>query len=354
MITTRKSAIWLNQNTDDNQNTCTDDEQQFDQNTKEIYYGKIQKISSENDISYLSRGSVFFLRDNIKDPETTYHPYLVIQSTYLDKISRITVLGITSVPSSINMVPIVMKDSIGYIDPHQPYTYKIDEFYESGTRFVGSIINTKALDIAVSIYGLHLGISMCKTEDEIIADYLDYVKEFKERSKHLKPYKHKVLADNHLGDLELKISYMSGELKQVQSEDFDDVISDISSSNIEDDKFDDRDDTEELLGSVCFGVSSESENDDNIPHIYGKKRTLVIDRNSQAILSALAVLETRKRGEVKLPKFISRMTDDEIILFMASLEINGKAITSQIYNCCNNTLYNKKKQIYDKFNIIYK
>lgn len=339
MITTRKTRVWINE--DDTKGSIRNNKSSEAEHhsIKEIYYGKIQKISSDNDISYVNRGSVFFLRDNLKDPNTTYHPYLVIQSSYLDKIGRIAVLGITSVPSSINMVPIVMKDSIGYIDPHQPYTYKIDEFYESGTRFVGSIVNTKALDIAVNLYGLHLGMALNKSEDEIISDYLNYVEEFKERTKHLKPYKHKVLEENNLGNLELQVSFNTdNKISDIcWPENFDEDIDGIL------DMLSDNDDDESYISdSIDMSV-----NDNGKPMIE-------IDTNSQAILSTISTLEDTPAGIVKLPRHITDMTEDEIIILMASIKINGIGTTSLIYNCSDTTISNKKKQISEKYNVIYK
>ena len=61
-------------------------------NTNNYYYGKTKKISADDDISSLTRGSVYYLKDHMNDPNSTIHPYIVIQSSYVDKVSRITLL----------------------------------------------------------------------------------------------------------------------------------------------------------------------------------------------------------------------------------------------------------------------
>ena len=299
---------------------------------KEIYFGKIKKISRDDDISYLARGNVFFLKDHPNDPNcNTFHPYLVIQAYYLDKIGKISVLGITSTPSSINLIPIVMKNSIGYIDPHQPYTYKIDEFYSDDTRFVGSIVNSRALDIATNMYGLYLGMNLNKTRDEIIEEYMSYVTEFKERTKDndIKPYKHKVLQEFSLDDIELKISF---------STDSSDISEDICNSSA-------CDDNENSIDHI---------DDDVYDNIINKKPVMEIDLKSQAILSALSMLENMPSDKVKLPANASKISYDEKRIFLACDKINGNRLTALIYNCSHGTVSNRKHQILEEYEVIYK
>lgn len=304
----------------------------IEKENKPYYYGSIKKISSNNDISFINRGSVYFLKDNPKDINSKYHPYLVIQQSYLDKIGKIAVFGITSTPSSINMIPIIMKDAIGYIDPHQPYVYKISEFFELGTRYVGTIVNTKVIDLAVNFYGLYLGMNLSKTEDEIIQEYLDYVNEFRERSKNYKPYKHKFLEENDMSDLELQISFKSAE-----------VINNQESSILIDDN--------DVKLSDDYEINDNDEIKEN--NTSDDSKTIEIDCSSQVMMAALSMMEEQPNGTLKLPSNIKNMLVDDIRLFFMYIKHHTQQEASELYGCVKSTISYKKKQLENMYNIVY-
>lgn len=326
------------------------------------YYGSIKSISNVNDVTFLARGSVYFLRDNPANPDTSFHPYVVIQDKYLDKIGKIAVFGITSTPSSINMIPVVVRGTIGYIDPHQPYVYKDDEFFEPTTRFQGTIANQTVMDLICNFYGLYLGMDLKKSEGEIIEDYLTYIREFKERAKNLKPYKHKILEESKLSNIEFKTSYdpdfcmvdPEPELPENFDEDIEGICDMLNKEQAEKNaEFDlgyDEDDGYEFIND-----EDNASDDGNISGTCEpEKPMLEIFVDSQAILGTLSVLENKPVGEVTLPRKISDMTEDDIKVFMACHKINGTEMTALIYNSTNNIVLYKKKGILEKYDVIYK
>lgn len=293
---------------------------------KDHYYGMIKNISSNNDISFISRGSVYYLRDNIRDPNTSYHPYLVIQSAYLDKIGKISVFGITSQPANINMIPIVMGGSLAYINPHQPFVYSVDEFYETGTRFIGSVVNTEVLDLACNLYGLYLGMNLVKSKEEIETDYINYVSKFNARAKDVKQYKHRVLDDNKQ-QLEFKYSFV------------------VKNTPVDDDTDDENNET-------CSERMDYEENDDTQEIINNDTKVeIVVDLTSQAILTAVGMVNDNRN--VTLGRDVSELTMDEIKLFMACIKTYGYIETSKIYGCSHGTVSNRRRSILDTYDVKY-
>lgn len=298
------------------------------QDSQTHYYGSIKSISKNNDISYLCRGSIYFLKDHTSNQYSTYHPYIVIQTRYLDKIGKVAVFGITSTPSYINMIPIIMKGTIGYIDPHQPYYYRVTDFFEKGTRYAGTLVNQKIFDLITDMYGLYLGMNLSRSEEDIIADYNAYVEDFKERSKSLKPYKHKILKDNNL-DKELHISFKIN--NDEEPEDDDDIIDD-----------------QELIDES----TSEINENDHETHIE-QNEAIIIEKDNCTVMSMIGILECKPVNSVKLPRHVLDMTIDEITVFLTYLKLNGAEETALLYNCSTHTIQRKSKILHDHYNIIY-
>ena len=323
-ITTRKNAFINTQSEESDYSVLAN---------KPHYYGSITKISINNDISYLNRGSVYYLRDNPHKDESTYHPYLVIQSMYLDKIGKVAVFGITSTPSTINMIPIIIKGSIGYIDPHQPYYYKVTEFFERGTRYVGTIVNQAVLDLVTNFYGLYLGMNLVKSEDEIINDYLEYTKDFTERSKDLQIYKPKCIKENKSDGLELTISFTKKYTADPKEDDDETLLDNVDNVDTDEEEFVETTDTD---------ITEDS-----------SKETILIDTNSQAVQSMCAMIENQSGNTLQLPRFVSKMTKDEVIVFLAYIKLNDIELASIVYNCCTKTIFQKRKKLEELYNVIY-
>lgn len=181
---------------------------------KEYYYGTIKNLSNGNDVSFLNRGSVYYLVDKKQKSGSTNlikHPYIILQSTYLDTVGKITVFTISSTPAYTNMIPIIMKGTIGYINPHHPYTYNVSDFFDhERSSYIGNITNETVLELIGNMYGMHLGLNLMKSNDEIVNDYLNYVEEFNARSEGIARYERKVLPkDTSLEKLDLHVSFAS-------------------------------------------------------------------------------------------------------------------------------------------------
>ena len=302
--------------------------------TKPHYYGSITHISNNDDAAYIRRGSIYYLPDNVKDPNTTFHPYMVIQSSYLDKIGKISVLAITSAPTSINMIPFAMRgkfyknSTIGYIDPHQPFTYRVDDFTDPRSRYIATIVNENVINLACDMYGMHLGMNLVRSNDEIIQAYKDYVDDFNNRSAHLVQYRHKVMPDNGLTDHTLHISFNDD---QIVDDDIDYMIDDFNDDDACVEATDERD--------MC---SEEVTNN-----------TIVVDLKSEALLSMIAVFEKRPPSKNFLPRNIENFTRDEIIVFLAYRKLYGVGMTSLLYGCSTHTIARKHNQLCEKYTIIY-
>ena len=377
--------------------------------TKDHYYGQIKKISADDDISSLTRGSVYYLRDHVNNPNSIMHPYIVIQSSYVDKVGRITLLGITSTPSTINMVPIVMDNSISYINPNRVYTYNIDVFSDPSSRLIGNIVNMTAFDVAVNLYGMLLGMNLKKSNDEIVSEYLTYVEEFKERTKHLAPYQPKTTQSNGIDKLSLHTSFdikysddTSSDAIDLSDNEIDAMFDEIDDMIDEECLSPDTNDIQPMSSTESQQISQTSKKSrrrytaeelDNAINLYRKgkytykeiekktgvpyasiyreikkrknldetpdnvnmvkKMSLVVDVNNQAVLSAISAIENSPSGVIKLPKSVDKMTDDEKIVFIAYDFLYGAEMASLAYNSTYRTVLKRKSQICEKYDIEY-
>ena len=308
------------------------------------------------------------------------------------------------------MVPIVMENSISYINPNRVYTYNIDVFSDPSSRLIGNVVNTNAFDIAVNLYGMSLGMDLKKSNEEIISDYLTYIDDFKERTKHLGAYQSKVIKSNgRINKLELHTEFGSKSMP-MDTDDMTDETYNIDiddSDNLIDDNTDEIDivvpevyediniivddenksctrervkktkiDPEALEKAIKLyrrgnhtvgkiekltGISRSSlyreirkrENIEDTENNSGKPR-LIVDVNNQAVLATISVLEDTPAGKIKLPRKISDMGDDEKVVFITYDFLYGAEQTAILYNCSYQTILKKKNQICDQYDIIYK
>ena len=300
--------------------------------SKPYYYGSIRNVSGVNDVSYLARGGVYFLRDNIRDPKSSKHPRMIIQDSYLDKIGKVAVLEITSKPLSINVIPIVLRGHISYINPHIIQYYPVDMFFEETDSYSG-MANKRVLDIATNMFAYYLGIQTAKSKADIIDEYMQYVEEFKARTKDYTMYaSYKPLENKE--PLKLNISF-----------EIDDGLDENCENNS------DSTETDTLMENDMMTLSDE--NDTEEVGTSTEKKTLIVDLNSQAILSAISSIESQPVGKIKLPQKITDMDEDQIVTFMAAIKINGYKMTSMMYNCAHSTVSNKRKAIMDMYNVVY-
>ena len=370
------------------------------------YYGCIKNISNGNDISFLNRGSVYYLMDKIhKNNNSTSdipvkHPYIILQSTYLDKIGRITVFSISSVPACINMIPIIMKGTIGYIDPHHPYTYKIADFFNSErSSYIGTITNPDVLDLLGNMYGMHLGLNLTKSNDEIINDYMKYVNEFNSRAVGVSRYTRKVVDKYPSNDqLDLQISFTHKytednksysndssdemmDLNEVIDDDFDDES--ISTSDNSDNEFIDTDLNIEEISTVNVPVKKKNLKSNQVKinkairlynnsdysvatiskmtgisanTIYNairknknitlrtEKNTINIDSTNQSLLSVIEMMESSPVDTIKfLDNKVSKMSEDEISILFLYVHLNSVEEAALLYNCSVSTIKYRMK-----------
>ena len=362
------------------------------------YYGRLKKISADDDISSITRGSVYYLRDRVNDPESIMHPYIIIQSSYVDKVGRITVLGITSTPSAINMVPIIMDNTISYINPNRVFAYNINDFYQPWARLKGTVANTRPFDIALNLYGMSLGMNLAKSDDEIITEYIEYINEFSERSKNVSAYQPKTIAVNKINKLELHVSFNN-------TNNINPNIISIGSSDISDEQT-----LDEPIPEYQSSINTSSSGDDNpkkharkpkisqerldkaislydsgkltidqIADTVGisksslyneitrrnksgeahtkknknKRPVIIIDVNDETILNALRKMETGS-ATFKLPRTIKNMTDLDKAIFLAADFLYGPSYTSTVYGSSYQTVLKRKDQILEVCDVEYK
>jgi hypothetical protein len=301
--------------------------------SKPYYYGSIRNVSGVNDVSYLTRGGVYFLRDNMRDPKSSKHPRMIIQDLYLDKIGKIAVLEITSKPLSINVIPIVLRGRISYINPHIIQYYPVDMFFEETDSYFG-MASERVLDIATNMFAYYFGIQTVKSSAEIIDAYMEYVEEFKARTKNYTLYtSYKPLENKE--PLKLNISFEIDDRHDENCENTSDVAED-----------------DDILVENDMPTHSDENDMDNV-NISTEKKILIVDLNSQAILSAISSIESQPVGKIKLPQKITDMDEDQLVTFMAAIKINGYKMTSMMYNCAHSTISNKRKAIMDMYNVVY-
>ena len=374
------------------------DNNTFTYSNNEIhYYGTCMNITNDNDVSLLTRGSVWYLRDN--EPSNNrikQHPYIVLQKSYIDKDGMITVFGVTSSPTYINMIPIIVKDSITYINPYKPHMHHISEF--NVKSYIGTIVNPVVLDLLGDMYGMSLGLNLYRTEKEIIDAYINYVDEFNIRAKKYMRYNSKLTPISnsmYKNELELKISFSNIYMDDDISDDintFDNVFDEdtaieeaytfsepITESIIEEPYVVPEEPVEEpyvvleepveepyAVLEVPIEenpVSIESKpkktrntgesKKKNVKTAYvATKQYLKIDMNDHALLDSISIMESEPAGKVTLSIF-NRMNDFDVAIFMLYVKLHGSKQTSLLYNCSEQTITYRRRQVEKFYNIEY-
>jgi hypothetical protein len=269
----------------------------------------------------------------------------------MDKIGKIATFPVTSSPIHENMVPIISKNAIGYINWHHIEFYKIDDFKEPDSRYQGSIANKEAFNIArllhSSIY-LNMHELFDYSKFKIINRYLDYIDEFEERGKSYEQYEHKVLPTNvHSKKLKLTVTFKREYNDDISPAD-NFCVDEISIPMLEEDEPQttviNNNDTADDVQSTKVSVTIEN-NDCDKPTIY-------IDLTSQAILTAVSMIED-SGDTITLPRMAKNMSEDDIKLFMAYLKLNSQSKASKIYGLSQTGIGQKQKSINKMYNIIY-
>lgn len=304
------------------------------------YYGS---NSNDNDVISIPYGSVWYLRDNPRDPESDYHPHIVIYDCHMDKIGRIATFSITSTPSIENMVPIIFRDSIGYINWHHPINYKISEFNESGSKFLGTITESDSFNISMMLYSviyLKVGRLFGVTKEYAIDKYLDYIDEFEQRAMYYNAYCHKYQTKADLEKdekLNLHITWMRSTNNSIIERDEENVTPCTDANN-----------------SITT-VVDETETVGDVDGVDISTTMLSIDFNSTDLIKRMKAVESTAAygNTTSLPKNISDMSTDDVVLFFALLKTRGGKKTSLIYGCNINTIWNKRNKLLSEYDVTY-
>ena len=153
-----------------------------EEKTTNHYYGTVVPVGNGADVSFISRGAIFILKDKIRrNGVQTSHPYLIISQTYLDNFGKVVAFGLSSTPASIDMIPVNVNGSVSFIDHYKTHTFNLSDFNDPSARYLGQLINPRVMNLATDFYGLSLGMNLVRSSAEVYADYLDYVREFEVR-----------------------------------------------------------------------------------------------------------------------------------------------------------------------------
>ena len=319
-------------------------------------YGEMKSLSNGTDVSFLHTRGVYYLRDyKNKSNTATYHPYVIVSKKFYTNTGKVLAFGITSTPSSIDMVPIILDNGITYIDPHQFYEFNYDSIKSWGqeVKYIGDITNLRAYNIARDFKANWDGMDAKRSEEEVYEDYYDYCDDFFKRNHKYKPVLHK-------GDSkrELTVKFTtSRDLKKASGNTIDDVKEDpihIQKNDI----------TQKPEPVKAEELKSEQKNDmkqkpepvkaEESKSEQKEKEKLIVDTNSQAVLSAIAALESQPVGSVILKRNIIEMTDDEKIIFLTYKKLNSYQKIQEFYNCSHGTISNRFNQLKEEYEIIYK
>lgn len=328
------------------------------------YYGT---TVNPNDVIKTPQGSIWYLRDNPKDPNTGYHPYLVIYDTHMDKIGKIATFSISSTPTIENMIPIIFNNSIGYINWHHPVNFKLSEFDEKGSIFLGTIVNKEPFKLAMMLYTsiyLNIGDFFDCSKSNIINRFLDYIDEFEIRAKNYEPYEHKVLpTTEYTKKLRLQITFTrDSDIITTKPDSInagDDVVKiELPVNNndvtVPEPIVDVIEDTVEdtLPPSVKIKVTKRgrrAQNKSSQKEV--QKEKIIIDLKSQALLTAVSKME--EMDNMPLQRQIKNMSTDDIRLFMAYLKFNSQAKAAKLYGMTTSGINKKSIALRNKYDITY-
>ena len=318
------------------------------------YTGERKSIRRENSASYIFRRGIYMLKD--KSGRMSKHPYMVFQSDedFINTVGILTV-GITKMPETIDMSPIIDRGCLCFINPHRPYFFNIQDFdrqCEDGrftNTFHSYLEDDTAFEILCDFWDKN-GSGLRKPKSEFISNYLEYLYNFKEVLKtRLKDGSVKFIYD---GDLKFKTSY-DPDFVLIDSDDnrtdSKSIIKETDDCDINDsdDGYDDCDENDAVDVSDEY-VEDAAEDPD--------KHTIEIDMLDPDVVYAIAEIEDKPQGEVTLPRRIQDMTIHEIKIFMAATNLysNELDMVSLMFNCSVRTVQNKVKKIQEMYNIIFK
>lgn len=293
----------------------------------ENYYGERKTLSNDNDVNCYPIGGVFYLPDNFATDVKTYHPYILVDNTYVDKRNVVPMFKITSSSSIIDLVPIVMNGTISYIYPYEFNYIPVDVIKSEQSKFIGDISKSDAFRVALNKYMAENGL---KSREESDAEFSEYVDKFNAKHKDKEVYQHK-----------------NGESKNYKFMTFRDIPEKPQEKPIED------------KISKEEPVVTPIEETPVVPKVMkttkksSAKETIEIFWQSQAMMASIAAMESLPKDKIKLP-VLEKMTVDEIKIFLAYKENYTIDKTAKFYNCSKATISNRYVQIRGKYNLKYR
>ena len=112
------------------------------------------RINLNSTCGLIQRGSIFWMDD--RSP-VGRHLYMVVSRDYNDRNARIVCVTLDSKPYYDRMIPIVVNDEIGFINPSILYNYSVRSFKKE--NLAGLLTDPDVWDFVDSYMGLTIGIN---------------------------------------------------------------------------------------------------------------------------------------------------------------------------------------------------
>lgn len=324
-------------------------------NTDVPYIGSMKSISKGDSASYIFQRGIYMFKDKSTAHESR-HPYIVFQSDdEIIDIVGITTFGITKVPKIINMIPIINRNCLCYINPHRPYYFTMDDIVTSNNQngcddfyvpFHSYLLDDDVFELLCDFYDKS-GSGLRKSKSEFIANYLNYLYRFKE-----------ILKDK-LASGDIRYIY-GGQLTFKTSYDPDFVLIDLDEDDLHDNQ--DLDDDDDIDNDDEFedddiendeDLDGDNDDDESSLLMSVEKETIELNLTDPDILQEITNIEDAAPDTVKLPRFVSKMSINDIKTFISVVKIRGCKKAAALYNTNINIINYKKAQLNNLYNITY-
>ena len=112
------------------------------------------RINLNSTCDLIQRGSIFWMNDR---SQVGRHLYMIVSRDYNDRNARIMCVSLDSKPYYDRMIPIVVNNEIGFINPSILYNYSVRSFKKE--NFAGLLTDPDVWDFVDSYMGLTIGIN---------------------------------------------------------------------------------------------------------------------------------------------------------------------------------------------------
>ena len=118
------------------------------------------RVNLNTTCSLVQRGSIFWMDD--RSP-VGRHLYMIVSTDYNDRNARIMCVTLDSKPYYDRMIPIVVNDEIGFINPSILYNYSVRSFKKE--NLAGLLTDPDVWDFVDSYMGLTIGINKMSVKE---------------------------------------------------------------------------------------------------------------------------------------------------------------------------------------------